>query len=69
MGLGVRKVPSVFVQDCGRERNATVMALCICSDGALVGSFRIAVYFRARFRGRDHTVDLDWVEIARRGAW
>ena len=65
----MRKLPSVFVQDRGRERRAAVMAVWIWSDGVLVGSFRIAVYFSARFGGRDHTVDLDWVEIAMRGAW
>ena len=45
------------------------MAVRIWRDGGLVGSLRISVYFCARFEGRDHTVDLDWVEIARRGAW
>ena len=51
------------------ERRASVMAVRIWRDGGLVGSLRIPVYFCARFEGRDHAVELDWVEIARRGAW
>jgi hypothetical protein len=43
--LGGRKVPAVSMQDDGRERRASVMAVHIWRDGGLVGSLRIAVYF------------------------
>ena len=43
--LGGRNVPAVSVQDVGRERRVSVMAVHIWRDGGLVGSLRIAVYF------------------------